>query len=121
LEYHKVRENFLSDILFSNPNATKEKIEALTLKRMRQHRELEQRRQNGSPELNDLELTLRPDLSKTLRRNPKLERGYYHSGKWEKQPYEESEAWSCCMNNIKESEGCVAYRKENTKWNVTGF
>ncbi len=114
-----MRDNYLNDVHRYNPNASKERIEALTLKLARKDKEQERRKKNGSSDTFDPELTLRPDLSKTLKKNTNFK--YYHSGKWEKQPYEETEAWSCCMNVNAGSEGCVAINKDVRKWNLTSY
>ena len=98
-----------------NPNASKERLEALAL---RAQRDFVERKITGSP-VRDPELTLRPDLTKTLRKNTDIK--YYHSGKWEKQPYEETEAWSCCMNVEHKSEGCVAVNNDRRKWNISSY
>jgi hypothetical protein len=69
----------------------------------------------------DPELTLRPDLSKTLKITKRTK--YHHNGKWEETPgnAEETGHWSCCMGIDPASEGCVAVLVDKKKWNVTGF
>jgi hypothetical protein len=63
---------------------------------------------------NDPELTLKPDLSKTIK-NTKVTK-YFHNGKWEMNAIDKVECWSCCMNLQKDSEGCVANFKDKHKW-----
>jgi len=93
-------------------------VEALTFKMMRLQKEREHI-DRVSPELNDPNLTHSPDLTKTLR-TVKV-KTHYHSGKWEKKPYEDDEAWSCCMNAEKGSQGCVMYTKDMKRWILSGY
>ncbi len=74
--------------------------------------------ESQSPELNDPNLTHSPDLRQTLK--PTKLKYFYHTGKWEKKEYEEEEAWSCCMNTDKLSEGCSAFTKDKKRWIVSG-
>lgn len=71
------------------PRASKEKVEATVYRRMYEVQHIAQ-----EPE--DPELTLRPDMTRTLQ-NTKG-RKYYHNGKWENNKFEGKECWSCCMN-----------------------
>lgn len=52
----------------------------------------------------DPEITLKPDMSKTLK--TKKEKQYYHTGVWEQSKFEEGFVWSCCQCGIKEGGGC---------------
>lgn len=79
------------------PSTTKEKIDATLFRRL-----YEQQIKDREPA--DPELTLKPDMSRTLK-HQKV-RTYYHNGKWE------GESWSCCMNGEQGSEGCVAVIKD---------
>lgn len=72
------------------PRATKERIEANVYRRLYEA-------QHIAKEPEDPELTLKPDMSKTLQ-NLKTKK-YYHNGKWEMNKIEEKESWSCCMNS----------------------
>ena len=69
----------------------------------------------------DPELTLRPDMKKTIRRE--LVTNRYHNGKYEVDRFSNKgkKAWSCCMNKHEDSEGCVVRRVDKQKWNVEGF
>jgi len=70
----------------------------------------------------DPELTLRPDMTKTLKYQTVIERS--HNGKYELDRFSKKEgkkAWSCCMNKREESEGCVVRKIDKQKWNVEGF
>ena len=116
LRHH--RDSLIGEVLYEHPSASKERVEALTFKMMRlkKERELIAR---VSPELNDPNLTHSPDLTKTLR-TVKV-KSHYHTGKWEKKPYEDDEAWSCCMNAEKGSQGCVMYTKDMKRWILSGY
>ena len=69
----------------------------------------------------DVELTLRPDMKKTLKKQTVTER--HHNGKYELDRFSDKgkKAWSCCMNKQEDSEGCVVRRVDKQKWNVEGF
>ena len=69
----------------------------------------------------DPELTLRPDMKKTIRRETVTHR--VHTGKWELDRFSKKGkfAWSCCMNRDENSEGCVVRKVDKMKWNVEGF
>ena len=70
----------------------------------------------------DPELTLRPDMKKTLRHQVTTKR--IHTGKYEKDRFSNKEgrmAWSCCMNKREDAEGCVVIKIDKQKWNVEGF
>ena len=44
---------------------------------------------------------------------------YYHLGVWGFAPTEDCDAWSCCLNDVKDSQGCT--KRAITKpqnWNV---
>jgi hypothetical protein len=55
----------------------------------------------------DPELTLRPDMKKTIRKETITMR--HHNGKYEVDRFSDKgkKAWSCCMNKHEDSEGCV--------------
>mgnify|MGYP001326815127 CR=1 FL=1 len=55
----------------------------------------------------DPELTLRPNMKKTIRHETVTER--HHNGKYEVDRFSDKgkKAWSCCMNKHEDSEGCV--------------
>ena len=69
----------------------------------------------------DPELTLKPDMKKTLRKETVTER--HHNGKYEVDRFSAKgkKAWSCCMNKHEDSEGCVLRKVDKQKWNVEGF
>ena len=71
--------------------------------------------------LPDPELTLRPDVKKTIRRETVTQR--HHNGKYELDRFSDKgkKAWSCCMNKREDSEGCVIVKSDKQKWNVEGF
>jgi hypothetical protein len=68
---------------------------------------------------NDPELTLKPNLSLTLK-NTKIPQ-YIHNGKWEFNQLEKNECWSCCMSLDQESSGCVAAHQDRLRWNLSSF
>ncbi len=79
------------------PRASKQKVDAYVYRRMYEQKNLEL-----EPE--DPELTLKPDMKKTLP-NKKTKK-YYHNGKWQdykttgKDGKEKTKwSWSCCMNS----------------------
>lgn len=55
----------------------------------------------------DPELTLRPNLKQTIRKETVTQR--HHNGKYEVDRFSDKgkKAWSCCMNKLEDSEGCV--------------
>ena len=69
----------------------------------------------------DPELTLRPDLKKTIRRETVTHR--YHTGKYEVDRFSKNgkKAWSCCMNRDENAPGCVVRKVDKAKWNFEGF
>ena len=69
----------------------------------------------------DPELTLRPDMKKTIRRETVIQR--YHNGKYELDRFSTKgkKAWSCCMNKREDAPGCVIVKSDKQKWNVEGF
>uniref|UniRef100_A0A7S3HX71 Uncharacterized protein n=1 Tax=Favella ehrenbergii TaxID=182087 RepID=A0A7S3HX71_9SPIT len=96
------------------PAGTDEAINAMVVKKIYN---LEQ----AEHVLSDPELTLRPDVKKTIRRETITER--YHNGKYELDRFSEKgkSAWSCCMNKREDSEGCVVRKVDKHKWNLSGF
>lgn len=108
-DLNEMKEHFMKQTLHELPRATKERVEAIVFKKMYEVQHIAQ-----EPE--DPQLTLRPDMTKTLK-NTKHKQ-YYHSGKWEqnrtagsngggnggyRQDDDEEEddgwCWSCCMNS----------------------
>ena len=74
---------------------------------------------HSAKEQPDPELTLKPNMDKTLM-NKKTKK-YYHNGKWELCKVDEKESWSCCMNADKNSEGCVAVVVDKEKWILSSY
>lgn len=107
-----MREQLMKETQYQMPRATKERIEAVVFKKMYEA-------QHIAKEPEDPQLTLKPDMSKTLR-NAKQKK-YYHNGKWEMSKSEKKESWSCCMNSDKDSEGCVAVIKDKQKWILSSY
>jgi len=59
------------------PRASKEKVEATVFRKMYEDQHIKK-----EPE--DPELTLKPDLARTLAPYRQQERKWYHSGKWDR-------------------------------------
>ena len=87
----------------SFPDGTAEAINAIVTKKI-----YELELASNVPE--DVELTLKPDMKKTLKKETVTER--HHNGKYELDRFSNKgkKAWSCCMNKHEESEGCVVRR-----------
>ena len=57
----------------------------------------------------------------------KIRGSYRHTGMWELcrekvgMEMEETWAWSCCMNEDKNSRGCGYKVKDGNKWNLSSF
>jgi hypothetical protein len=107
------RETLMKTVQYSMPRATKNKVEAIVFKTLQEKKHLEEM------DIPDPELTLRPDTTKTLRVTKTKK--YYHNGKWEFNPIEKEESWSCCMNAEKNSEGCVAVKCDKSKWILSSY
>ena len=103
----QMRGTFQQQVKHELPRASKERIDAVVFARM--YAEM-----NLAKEPEDPELTLKPDMSKTLRSHK--EKHYYHNGTWGKTPFSKKESWSCCMDKDKDSQGCVAVVKDKKKW-----
>jgi hypothetical protein len=106
-------EKLIKQVSYDMPRATKNKVEAVVFKTLQEKKHLEEM------DIPDPELTLRPDTTKTLRVTKT--RKYYHNGKWEMNPIEKCESWSCCMNADKNSEGCVAVKVDKSKWILSSY
>eukprot|EP00828_Plagiopyla_frontata_P038252 TRINITY_DN5017_c0_g1_i2.p1 TRINITY_DN5017_c0_g1~~TRINITY_DN5017_c0_g1_i2.p1 ORF type:complete len:195 (-),score=31.37 TRINITY_DN5017_c0_g1_i2:84-668(-) len=132
-----MREQIRKDYQFQNPSASDQKIDAVVFR-------IAYERKNLKQVDDDIEFGTKkpfyPNLSKTLK--PKVTKKYYHSGVWqifyakpnklsplsisqrgikdlsnsqeEKKNYE---AWSCCMNQDRNSEGCCLIKKDAQRWN----
>jgi len=69
----------------------------------------------------DPELTLKPDMKKTLKSEKIKVRE--HNGKYEVQKFcdKGKEAWSCCQCRDKEAEGCVVKVVDKKKWILSSY
>lgn len=115
----ELREKLAQQAINEMPGATKEKIDAVVFKRLYEY-------QHKQQEPEDPNLTLRPDMSRTLKESK--ERKYYHNGKYQKaietggkKGDKEIMAWSCCMNKGEASEGCVLVVKDKKKWILSSY
>lgn len=113
VEVAEEREQLMKTVQYSMPLATKNKIEAIVFKTLQEKAHYEEK------DIPDPELTLRPDTTKTLRVTKTTR--YYHNGKWEMNPIEKEDTWSCCMNSDKNSEGCVAVKVDKSKWILSSY
>lgn len=82
------------------PRATKEAINGIVTR-------LIQKELHDAAVPDDPELTLKPDIKKTLREKKTKER--YHNGKYEENKFDGKgkKAWSCCQSKHEDSEGCI--------------
>ena len=99
-------------VQYDMPRASKEKVGATVYRKLYEAQHIKE-----EPE--DPELTLRPNMQKTLRVTK--HKKYYHNGKWELNQIEKKECWSCCMNKQKDSDGCVAVIHDPTKWILSSY
>lgn len=69
----------------------------------------------------DPELTLKPDMSKTLRVFKEKQR--YHNGKYEENKWDSKgkKAWSCCQSKGEDSEGCIVRTVDKQRWIVSTY
>ena len=69
----------------------------------------------------DPELTLRPNMKKTLKKETVIER--HHTGVWQVDPTSKKGkmCWSCCGNRDHDGDGCVIKKRDKMKWNVDGM
>lgn len=99
-----LRDQFSRQIREEFPDASKETLNAMVTRLI-----YEQELKSRLPD--DPELTLKPDIAKTLRKVS--ERECHHNGKYEARKFGQKEgqpvkmAWSCCQNKDRDSEGCI--------------
>jgi len=109
-----LREKLSMEVRNEFPGATEEALNAMVTRKIY---EIEQKEHVPM----DPELTLKPDMKKTLRHETLIER--HHNGKYELDRFSDKgkKAWSCCMNKREDSEGCVVLKVDKQRWNVEGF
>lgn len=95
------------------PRASKQNIDALVFKTLQDKKHIEEM------EIPDPELTLKPNVTKTLRITATTK--YHHNGKWAMSAVEKYECWSCCMNSDKDSDGCVGVKVDKSKWILSSY
>jgi len=113
-----LREQLSKEVRDEYPDASIETLNAIVTRRI-----YELGLKARVPE--DPELTLKPDMSRTLKKVQ--ERICYHNGKYEERKFGQKEgkdgkkkmAWSCCQNKEKDSEGCVVKIVDKQKWVLT--
>ena len=95
---HDEREALKKIIQHELPRASEEVINATVLRRMYES-------EQSQHDLEDPELTGKPNCKKTLK-SVKV-KVWYHNGKYEPNKFEQGKfAWSCCMAEDKDSQGC---------------
>lgn len=96
------------------PRASKEVVDAVVTRKL-----YEKTLHDAVPE--DKELTLKPDISKTLRTYKVKER--YHNGKYEENKFSRKgkKAWSCCQCKDEDDEGCVVKVVDKQKWILSSY
>lgn len=111
-----LRERLSLQVRDEFPDASTETLNAIVTRRI-----YEQQLKAGVPE--DPELTLKPDMSKTLKRVQ--ERVSYHNGKFEASKFDKGKdgkpkmVWSCCQSSDRESSGCVVKVVDKQKWTLS--
>ena len=110
----ELRARLTAEIRIELPAGTEEVINAIVTRKIY---EIEQ----AANVPDDPELTLRPNMKKTIRHDTITMR--HHNGKYEVDRFSRKgkKAWSCCMNKHEESDGCVVKKVDKQKWNVEGF
>ncbi len=96
-----------------NKGKTEDRIQALTYAEV-------WKINNIKKEAPDPELTLKPDVKKTIRNNK--QKVYYHTGKWEPNKWEDDEyCWSCCMSSQEVGTGCSIKIVDPDRLNIASF
>ena len=64
----------------------------------------------------DQELTLKPDMKRTLKKKIEIKR--WHDGKFEVAKWDPKKKmrWSCCQSKDKDAPGCVVARIDKERW-----
>ena len=71
---------------------------------------------------NELLTTKQFKANLSLSQRVKIVHKYYHSGCWSQVPgIEEEFAWSCCMNEDRDSRGCMKRIQDGNKLNLSSF
>lgn len=95
------------------PRASEEVINATVLRRMYEN-------ELSKNDAADPELTGKPNCAKTLK-SVKTKK-WHHNGKHESNKFENGKmAWSCCMAEDIDSQGCVATIVDKQRWELSSF
>ena len=95
------------------PRASEEVINATVLRRLYEN-------EQSKNDLADPELTGKPDCKKTLK--SVKEKKWHHNGKYEPNKFENGKmAWSCCMADDKDGQGCVCTIVDKQRWELSSF
>lgn len=108
----QLKKTIIEKVAYEMPRASKERVEATVFRKMYEKKNIEN-------EPYDPELTLKPNMKKTLINRKGVK--YHHTGKFEMCKFEEEEVWSCCMNADPNSPGCNAIKVDPLKWNLTSY
>jgi hypothetical protein len=100
-EEKELRDKLREQFVFENPSAAKERVDAGVFRMVYEHHVKEAKPQSEELLLN---LTFKPNLSRTLKNVITVK--YHHTGKWIQIPQgkKQVDAWSCCGDTNKESE-----------------
>lgn len=105
----------LKVVQHENPDISKEKATAMVHRLVQESKD-----KNKQDELHGVKSeTFRPDLTETLRKN--YRKKAKHDGVFHLNEALQKEIWSCCLNESKESEGCVVSYKNQDKWQLLSF
>ena len=104
-----LREKLKKQVRNEKPGATEEGVDATVTRLM-----YEKNLKDAIPD--DIELTLKPDMSQTLQK--KIEVHRYHDGKFEVPKWEPNgkPRWSCCQCKYEDGPGCVVKKIDKERW-----
>ena len=100
VEQEGLRAELTKQVEFEMPRSSKNVIDAIVTRRI-----YEKGLKDHIPD--DPELTLKPDMKRTIKQKVVKER--YHNGKYEKSKFDPDGgfAWSCCQSSDEQGQGCV--------------
>eukprot|EP01017_Pseudomicrothorax_dubius_P026391 TRINITY_DN2942_c0_g1_i2.p1 TRINITY_DN2942_c0_g1~~TRINITY_DN2942_c0_g1_i2.p1 ORF type:complete len:153 (+),score=28.59 TRINITY_DN2942_c0_g1_i2:449-907(+) len=112
-EEKDLRKKIMEQYKHENPGSSQEKVDAAVF---RLTYEMKLKANQKSTDNDRSIYTFKPNLGRTL--PPASNKAYYHSGKYEacKVLDEVKEAWSCCLNPVKESQGCNLRNLAAERW-----
>lgn len=104
-----IRAGIEKQVRIDNPGATEEGINAIVYRIM-----YEKNLAESIPD--DKELTLKPDMKRTLAKRIEIKRhhdGVFEVTKWDPK---KKERWSCCQCKDKDGPGCIVQKIDKDKW-----